>query len=83
MLRIEKELEEARGRLNAIRQAKYKLRTGETSGEETDTDVYIGGYTSDSSAHQQHRYKAYYNLLFVRAKLKLRIIRHLCKSAIL
>ncbi|CAG4965789.1 unnamed protein product [Colias eurytheme] len=37
VLRIEKELEEARGRLTAIRQAKYKLR-GDTSGDETDTD---------------------------------------------
>ncbi|XP_041983906.1 talin-1 isoform X4 [Aricia agestis] len=36
VLRIEKELEEARGRLTAIRQAKYKLR--DTSGEDTDTD---------------------------------------------
>lgn len=52
VLRIEKELEEARGRLTAIRQAKYKLRTGETSGEETDTDVQLG-YASDTSGHHR------------------------------
>ncbi|XP_049882474.1 talin-1 isoform X3 [Pectinophora gossypiella] len=45
VLRIEKELEEARGRLTAIRQAKYKLKTGDTSGEDTD----YAGYTSDAS----------------------------------
>ncbi|CAG9134195.1 unnamed protein product [Plutella xylostella] len=56
ILRIEKELEEARGRLNAIRQAKYRLKTGDTSGDETDTDVYIGGYSSDASA-TPHRFK--------------------------
>lgn len=56
MLRIEKELEEARGRLTAIRQAKYKLRAGDTSGEETDTDLQLG-YTSDASG--QHRYTHY------------------------
>ncbi|XP_075988136.1 talin_middle and talin-RS domain-containing protein rhea isoform X7 [Anticarsia gemmatalis] len=55
VLRIEKELEEARGRLTAIRQAKYKLRAGETSGEETDTDVQLG-YASDASG-PQHRFK--------------------------
>ncbi|KAL0809871.1 hypothetical protein ABMA28_011355 [Loxostege sticticalis] len=36
VLRIEKELEEARGRLTAIRQAKYKLRATDT---DTDTDT--------------------------------------------
>nr|XP_049697783.1 talin-1 isoform X16 [Helicoverpa armigera] len=51
VLRIEKELEEARGRLTAIRQAKYKLRTGDTSGDDTDTDVQLG-YTSDASLHR-------------------------------
>ncbi|CAH0698118.1 unnamed protein product [Spodoptera exigua] len=51
VLRIEKELEEARGRLTAIRQAKYKLRAGETSGEDTDTDVQLG-YTSDTAPHR-------------------------------
>uniref|UniRef100_A0A2A4JHE3 I/LWEQ domain-containing protein n=1 Tax=Heliothis virescens TaxID=7102 RepID=A0A2A4JHE3_HELVI len=51
VLRIEKELEEARGRLTAIRQAKYKLRTGETSGDDTDTDVQLG-YNSDASQHR-------------------------------
>ncbi|XP_063370870.1 talin-1 [Cydia amplana] len=42
ILRIEKELEEARGRLNAIRQAKYKMRGAETSGDDTDTEVNLG-----------------------------------------
>ncbi|XP_047038265.1 talin-1 isoform X7 [Helicoverpa zea] len=50
VLRIEKELEEARGRLTAIRQAKYKLRS-DTSGDDTDTDVQLG-YTSDASLHR-------------------------------
>ncbi|KAJ8706954.1 hypothetical protein PYW08_011088 [Mythimna loreyi] len=54
VLRIEKELEEARGRLTAIRQAKYKIRAGETSGDDTDTDVQLG-YSSDASV--QHRFK--------------------------
>ncbi|KAM3956237.1 LOW QUALITY PROTEIN: talin_middle and talin-RS domain-containing protein rhea [Aphomia sociella] len=53
VLRIEKELEEARGRLTAIRQAKYKLRA-DASGEDTDTDVQLG-YASDASG--QHRFK--------------------------
>ncbi|CAG4949257.1 unnamed protein product [Parnassius apollo] len=55
VLRIEKELEEARGRLTAIRQAKYKLRAGDTSGDDTDTDVHLAGYSSDASTH--HRFK--------------------------
>ncbi|XP_064075627.1 talin-1 isoform X3 [Vanessa tameamea] len=45
VLRIERELEEARGRLTAIRQAKYKLR--DTSGDDTDPDH--AGYSSDAS----------------------------------
>ncbi|CAH2056199.1 unnamed protein product, partial [Iphiclides podalirius] len=55
VLRIEKELEEARGRLTAIRQAKYKLKAGDTSGDDTDTDVHLAGYSSDASTH--HRFK--------------------------
>ncbi|XP_068621832.1 talin-1-like [Battus philenor] len=55
VLRIEKELEEARGRLTAIRQAKYKLRAGDTSGDDTDTDVHLAGYSSDAST--PHRFK--------------------------
>lgn len=39
VFRIEKELEEARNKLTAIRQAKYKLKTLDTSGE--DTDGYV------------------------------------------
>ncbi|XP_045457678.1 talin-1 [Melitaea cinxia] len=53
VLRIEKELEEARGRLTAIRQAKYKLR--DTSGEDTDPDH--PGYSSDASHGHVHRFK--------------------------
>ncbi|KAF5290986.1 hypothetical protein FQA39_LY14517 [Lamprigera yunnana] len=48
VLRIERQLEEARGKLTAIRQAKYKLRGGDTSGDDTD------GYDShhyDSSTY--------------------------------
>ncbi|KAL4712138.1 hypothetical protein ACJJTC_010999 [Scirpophaga incertulas] len=42
VLRIEKELEEARGRLTAIRQAKYRLRAADSSAEDTDTDhLYV------------------------------------------
>lgn len=44
VLRIERQLEEARGKLTAIRQAKYKLRGGDTSGEDTD------GYINDGIA---------------------------------
>ncbi|XP_045782664.1 talin-1 isoform X5 [Maniola jurtina] len=57
VLRIEKELEEARGRLTAIRQAKYKLRdTSGASGDETDTDH--PGYSSDAShTPTPHRFK--------------------------
>ncbi|XP_064292938.1 talin-1 isoform X2 [Plodia interpunctella] len=49
VLRIEKELEEARGRLTAIRQAKYKLKT-DASGDETDDMM---GYSSDASTHHK------------------------------
>ncbi|XP_073980591.1 talin_middle and talin-RS domain-containing protein rhea isoform X4 [Rhodnius prolixus] len=38
VLRIERELEEARGRLTAIRQAKYKRRGG--AGDTNDSDIY-------------------------------------------
>jgi len=43
VFRIERQLEEARGRLTAIRQAKYKLKGGESDGE---TDGYQSGYDS-------------------------------------
>lgn len=43
VFRIERQLEEARGRLTAIRQAKYKLKGGESDGE---TDGYQSGYES-------------------------------------
>lgn len=44
VLRIERELNEARNKLVAIRQAKSHLRGGNTSGEETD------GYASPPPA---------------------------------
>ncbi|CAH0404281.1 unnamed protein product [Chilo suppressalis] len=49
VLRIEKELDEARSRLTAIRQAKYKLRAADTSGDETDVEITPG---------PGHRYKS-------------------------
>ena len=48
MLRIERQLEEARGKLTAIRQAKYKLRGADTSGE--DTDGYLSASQYDGAA---------------------------------
>ncbi|XP_037872864.1 talin-1 isoform X9 [Bombyx mori] len=51
VLRIEKELEEARGRLTAIRQAKYKLRS---DADDSDADPQPG-YGSDSSGPQRVR----------------------------
>lgn len=47
VLRIERQLEEARGKLTAIRQAKYKLRGVDTSGD--DTDGYISSGTGEVS----------------------------------
>nr|CAD7594785.1 unnamed protein product [Timema genevievae] len=46
VLRIERQLEEARGRLTAIRQAKYKIKGGETSPSDGETDGYGSGYES-------------------------------------
>lgn len=45
VLRIERQLEEARGRLTAIRQAKYK-KGGDTSASDTEPDGYGSGYES-------------------------------------
>lgn len=56
MLRIERELDEARGRLMAIRQAKYKLKGGDTSGDETDTEITLhstSGNTHNTLLHHQ------------------------------
>ncbi|XP_034178669.2 talin_middle and talin-RS domain-containing protein rhea isoform X1 [Osmia lignaria lignaria] len=49
VLRIERELEEARGRLTAIRQAKYKNRPDLAT---TDTEAEQSGYESYSSSRQ-------------------------------
>ncbi|XP_060536716.1 talin-1 isoform X2 [Cylas formicarius] len=51
--RIERELEEARNKLNAIRQAKYKLKGYETSGDETD------GYLSSAPEQEASRYHSF------------------------
>ncbi|XP_050591616.1 talin-1 isoform X3 [Bombus affinis] len=55
VLRIERELEEARGRLTAIRQAKYKNRPDLT---DTDTDAEQSGYESttkyETKAYETH-----------------------------
>lgn len=56
VLRIERELEEARGRLTAIRQAKYKNR-GDYS--ESDTDADQSGYESGyNRSYDQHHTSA-------------------------
>lgn len=46
VLRIERQLEEARGKLTAIRQAKYKLRGSGQSGDESGTSGGEGGFDS-------------------------------------
>lgn len=46
VLRIERQLEEARGRLTAIRQAKYKMKGGDASASDGETDGYGSGYES-------------------------------------
>ncbi|KAJ8935035.1 hypothetical protein NQ314_013060 [Rhamnusium bicolor] len=48
--RIERELEEARNKLSAIRQAKYKLKGYDTSGDDTD------GYISSAQEAETMRY---------------------------
>ncbi|XP_066588503.1 talin-1 isoform X2 [Prorops nasuta] len=53
VLRIERELEEARGRLTAIRQAKYKNRP-ET---DTDTDAEQSGYESYTTRYETRAYE--------------------------
>ncbi|XP_043467434.1 talin-1 isoform X2 [Leptopilina heterotoma] len=52
VLRIERELEEARGKLTAIRQAKYKNRTD----TDTDTDADQSGYDSYNSKYETKYY---------------------------
>ncbi|KAK9884059.1 hypothetical protein WA026_004996 [Henosepilachna vigintioctopunctata] len=54
VFRIEKELEEARNKLTAIRQAKYKLRSFDTSGEDTD------GYSTTQEGETSRSYHADY-----------------------
>lgn len=44
VLRIERQLEEARGRLTAIRQAKYKLKGGDGSASDTEPEMYEPTY---------------------------------------
>lgn len=58
VLRIERQLDEARGRLTAIRQAKYKLKGGDTSGDETDNEVTLhsGGYPLNDSRGSPYGY---------------------------
>ncbi|XP_051170651.1 talin-1 isoform X3 [Leptopilina boulardi] len=53
VLRIERELEEARGKLTAIRQAKYKNRTDIS---DTDTDADQSGYDSYNSKYETKFY---------------------------
>ncbi|KAK9301347.1 hypothetical protein QLX08_006276 [Tetragonisca angustula] len=52
VLRIERELEEARGRLTAIRQAKYKR-----SDTDTDTDADQTGYESYTTRYETRAYE--------------------------
>ena len=47
VLRIEKQLEEARGRLTAIRQAKYKLR-----GADSDSEADSSGYEAFTTRYR-------------------------------
>ncbi|XP_017774741.1 PREDICTED: talin-2 isoform X2 [Nicrophorus vespilloides] len=54
VLRIERQLEEARGKLTAIRQAKYKMKGGDASGEDTD------GYISSNYDGVTSRLDSYY-----------------------
>ncbi|OAD56745.1 Talin-2 [Eufriesea mexicana] len=54
VLRIERELEEARGRLTAIRQAKYKNRPDLA---DTDTDAEQSGYESYTTRYETRAYE--------------------------
>ncbi|XP_015597713.1 talin-1 isoform X2 [Cephus cinctus] len=54
VLRIERELEEARGRLTAIRQAKYKNRSDVS---DTDTDLDQSGYESYTTRYETRAYE--------------------------
>ncbi|KAK7790683.1 hypothetical protein R5R35_008203 [Gryllus longicercus] len=59
VLRIEKQLEEARSRLTAIRQAKYRKKGGtggETSPSDGDTDGYGSGYESFTTRYETRSY---------------------------
>ncbi|XP_015512363.2 talin-1 isoform X1 [Neodiprion lecontei] len=55
VLRIERELEEARGRLTAIRQAKYKSKTDTSDDAETDADQ--SGYESYTTRYETRSYE--------------------------
>lgn len=54
VLHYERQLEEARGRLAAIRQAKYKKKGGDTSASDTEPDGYGSGYESFTTRYHIH-----------------------------
>ncbi|PNF41180.1 Talin-1 [Cryptotermes secundus] len=56
VLRFERQLEEARGRLAAIRQAKYKMKGGDTSASDTEPDGYGSGYESFTTRYETRSY---------------------------
>lgn len=56
VLRIERELEEARGRLTAIRKAKYKSKTDTSDDGETDADQ--SGYESYTTRYETRAYES-------------------------
>ncbi|PSN52989.1 Talin-1 [Blattella germanica] len=56
ILRIERELEEARGRLTAIRHAKYKQKGGDASASDTEPDGYGSGYESFTTRYETRSY---------------------------
>nr|CAD7194456.1 unnamed protein product [Timema douglasi] len=62
VLRIERQLEEARGRLTAIRQAKYKIKGGETSPSDGETDGYGSGYESFTTRYETRSFENSGNL---------------------
>lgn len=57
VLRIERQLEEARGRLTAIRQAKYKMKGGDTSASDTEPEGYGSGYESFTTRYETRSYE--------------------------
>lgn len=55
VLKRERELEQARNKLTAIRQAKYKQRVAQGYTDESDTDQPPHGYQSPTPAHHMNR----------------------------